>query len=100
MDVYTDSGAGTVALSVGSGDAAASVLTATAEYTGSGAWQTLYFDFSAFVAGTVYDWLKIVSTTESPATAATGIGIMSASAGRRLGPRRRTDRRRSTFGVR
>ena len=60
VDVHTDSGAGTVAVSVGSGDAAASVLTATAEYTGSGMWETLYFDFSAFAADTVYDWLKIV----------------------------------------
>ena len=60
VDVYRDGGAGTVALSVGSGNDAASVLTATAEYSGSGAWETLYFDFSGFVAGTVYDWLKIV----------------------------------------
>jgi len=58
VDVYTASGGGVVELSVGSGDAAGSVLKATAEYTGS--WQTLYFDFSGFVAGTVYDWLKIV----------------------------------------
>ena len=60
VDVYTTAGAGTVALSVGSGDDAGSVLSATAEYTGSGAWETLYFDFSGFAAGTAYDWLKIV----------------------------------------
>ena len=60
VDVYRDGAAGTVALSVGSGNDAASVLTATAEYSGSGAWETLYFDFSGFIAGTVYDWLKIV----------------------------------------
>ncbi|MYA17054.1 MAG: hypothetical protein F4Z28_09940 [Gammaproteobacteria bacterium] len=60
VDVYRESGTGTVALSVGSGDDAASVLAATAEYSGSGDWETLYFDFSGFAAGTVYDWLKIV----------------------------------------
>ena len=60
VDVYSTAGAGTVALSVGSGDDAGSVLSATAEYTGSGAWETLYFDFSGFAAGTAYDWLKIV----------------------------------------
>ena len=59
VDVYREGGAGTVSLSVGGADAA-SVLTATAEYAGSGDWETLYFDFSGFVAGTVYDWLKIV----------------------------------------
>lgn len=60
VDVYREGGAGTVVLSVGSGSDAASVLTATAEYSGSGAWETLYFDFSGFVGGTAYDWLKIV----------------------------------------
>ena len=60
VDVYREGGAGTVALSVGSGADAASVLTATAEYAGSGDWETLYFDFSGFVAGAVYDWLKII----------------------------------------
>ncbi len=60
VDVYRAGGAGTVALSVGSGDDTASTLTATAEYAGDGDWETLYFDFSAFAAGAVYDWLKIV----------------------------------------
>ena len=59
MRVYVANGSGTVALTVADSGGSAT-LTATAEYRGSGAWETLYFDFSAFDDSARYDTLMLV----------------------------------------
>ena len=61
MRVYVASGGGTVALTVAdSALSNGSALSATANYSGSGAWETLYFDFSSFDDSARYDSLALV----------------------------------------
>ena len=59
MRVYVANGSGTVALTIADsgGDA---TLSAMADYSGSGTWETLYFDFSAFDDSARYDTLRLV----------------------------------------
>ena len=59
MRVYVANGSGTVALTIADsgGDA---TLSAMADYSGSGAWETLYLDFSAFDETAHYDTLRLV----------------------------------------
>ena len=59
MRVYVANGDGTVALSVADSGGTA-MLSATADYSGSGVWETLYFDFSAFDDSALYDSLTVV----------------------------------------
>ena len=59
MRVYVANGSGTVALTV-SDSGGTATLAATAEYGGSGAWETLYFDFSAFDDSARYDTLSLI----------------------------------------
>ena len=59
MRVYVAEGGGTVALTIADSGGSAT-LSATAEYSGSGAWETLYFDFSAFDDSARYDTLSLV----------------------------------------
>ncbi len=59
MRVYVAEGAGTVALSIADSGGTAT-LSANAEYRGSAAWETLYFDFSEFDESARYDSLAIV----------------------------------------
>ena len=59
MRVYVASGGGTVALTIADSGGTAT-LSAAANYSGSGAWETLYFDFSAFDAAARYDTLTLV----------------------------------------
>ena len=59
MRVYVASGDGTVAVTV-SESGGSGTMTAMAEYGGTGAWETLYFDFSAFDDSARYDTLAVV----------------------------------------